>query len=117
MIVEVLRAGEGLVADLGEAALDAEGDAGSIQEDGRFIAFARESDRLEDVHEANGALERDGVESDESLLAGFGFDILEDLFLVVYEEIAFLVCGRCYGCHVGPPCLGGGMGGANGVPD
>jgi len=57
------------------------------------------------------------VESDESLLAGFGFDILEDLFFVVYEEVAFLVCGRCDGCHDGPPCLGGGTGGASGVPD
>lgn len=80
LIVEVLCAGERLVADLGEAALDAEGDAGSIQEDGRFISFAGEADRLKDVHEADGAFERDGVESDESLLAGFGFETSSKTF-------------------------------------
>src|ERR1700712_2040598 len=83
LVVEVQVPREGLIAETREAALDAEGDAGAVEQDGGVEALALQAGRLEEVHEADLALEGDGVEGDERLLARLGLHVLEDLLLVV----------------------------------
>jgi hypothetical protein len=40
------------------------------------------------------------MKCDERLFAGLGFDVFENLLLVVDEIVALLACGHCDGWHV-----------------
>ena len=62
---------------------------------------------LEQVDQADRALEGNGVEGDQGLFARLGFDILEDLLLVIDEKIAFRMGGVRDGGHWGSPSMGG----------
>ena len=84
-------AGEGLVAERRKAALQAERDARSVEQDGGLVAFAQQPRGLQHVDQADGAFERHGVKGDERLLAGIGLDVFKDLLFVVDEEVAFLL--------------------------
>ena len=86
-------AGERLVAELGEAALHAERDAGSVEQDRGLEAFAHQARRLQQVDETDRAFEGDGVEGDQRFLAGLGFDVFEYLLLVIDEIVALLMGG------------------------
>jgi hypothetical protein len=70
LIVEVLSAWKGFVADLRKAALDAKGDAWPIKQNGGLEAFAEKAGRLKQVDEADRALEGDRVERDEGFSPG-----------------------------------------------
>src|SRR3984957_298679 len=91
LIVEVLSAWERFVADFGKAALDAEGDAWPVEQNGGLEAFALKAGRLKQVDEADRAFEGDRVERHEGLFPGLRLDVLENLFLIVDEGVAFLV--------------------------
>jgi hypothetical protein len=41
---------------------------------------------LQEIHESDGSLEGHGMKGDERLFARLGFDVLEDLLLVVDER-------------------------------
>src|SRR5260370_3914427 len=100
LIVEVLVARKGFVAQFRKAALDAERHAGSIEEDRGREALALEAQRLKHVHETNRALEGDGVKGNEGLLARLGFDVLEHLLFIVDQVVALLMSGCGDGRHV-----------------
>ncbi len=63
-------------------------------------ALALQAERLQHVDEADRAFESDGMERDQGLFARCGFDVLEDLFFVVDQEVTFLMSGRGHGRHV-----------------
>ncbi len=91
LVVEVLRAGKGLVAELRKTALNAQGHARAIEQNRRLEAFALEPQRLQDIDETDGAFEGDGVECDQRLLARLGFDVFEHLLFVIDQIVALLV--------------------------
>src|SRR5260370_3318921 len=68
LIVEVLVARKGFVAEFRKAAQDAEGHAGSIEEDRSRDALQLEAQRLKHVHETNRALEDNVVTVNNVLL-------------------------------------------------
>src|ERR1700736_2145729 len=94
LIVEVQMARERLIAELWEAALYAERHAGTIEQHRGGEAFALKAQRLQHVHQADRTFEGGGVERDQGLLARCGFDVLENLLLVVDQEITLLVSRR-----------------------
>ena len=77
------------IPNLRESTLDAEKHAGAIEQDARVEALAHQARGLKHVDEADGPLEGHGVEGHERLLTGLGFDVFEDLLLVIDEEIPF----------------------------
>src|ERR1700684_457524 len=91
LIVEVLSALEGFIANLRKTALHAESDAWAIEQNGGFEAFAEKASRLKQIDEANRAFEGDGVECHKGFFAGLRLDVLENLFLIAEEGVAFLV--------------------------
>ena len=86
-------AGEGFVADLGKAALHAERDAGAIEQHGGLEALAQQAGRLQQVDEADRALEGDSMEGDERFFAGIRLDVLEHLLFIV-DQNSRPSCGR-----------------------
>src|SRR5580692_2110605 len=101
LVVEVLSAWEGFIANLRKAALYAKGDAWPVEENGGLEAFAEKAGRLKQVDEADRAFEGDRVERHEGFLAGLRLDVLENLFLIVDEGVAFLVSRVGNGWHDG----------------
>src|SRR5262245_61727318 len=100
LIVEVLVARKRFVAEFRKAALDAEGHAGSIEEDRGFEALALEAQRLKHVHEANRTFEGDGMKGNEGFLARLGLDVLKHLLFVVDQIVALLMSDRGDSRHV-----------------
>src|SRR5258706_1514710 len=100
LIIEVLVARKGFVAEFRKAALDAERHAGSIEEDRGREALALEAQRLKHVYETDRAFEGDGMKGHEGLLARLGFDVLEHLLFIVDQVVALLMSGRGDGRHV-----------------
>src|SRR6266567_4164302 len=109
LVVEVLRAREGFVADLRKAALDTERDTGTVKQNRSLKTLPLQPQRLENIDEADGAFERDGVEGDECLLTGLCFDVLENLLFIVDKKVTLLTRGHvhCWHRHLlftsGPP--------------
>ena len=79
LVVEILVTRKRLVAELREAALHAERDAGAVKQDRGLEALAHQARGLQQVDEADRAFEGDGVERDQRLFAGLGFHVLENL--------------------------------------
>src|SRR5580704_10871828 len=95
--------GKRFVAELREAALKAERYTRAVEQHGGLEALAQQARGLEQVDQADGAFECHGVERDERLFSGLGFDVFEDLLLVVDQVVTFLVRrGRDLG-HSSPP--------------
>ena len=103
LVVEVLVAREGIVAETREATLHAERDAWAVEKDRRLETLAKQAGRLQQVHEADGTLEGDSVKRDEGFFPRFGLHVLEHLLLVVDEEIALLVVRNIDCRHIGSP--------------
>ncbi len=106
VVVEVLVAGERLVAELGKAALHAERNAGTVEQDRGLETFAHQARGLQHVDETDRAFEGDGVKCNERLFAGLGFDVFKYLLLVIDEKVTLLVGGLCDGWHVALLALG-----------
>lgn len=90
-LVDEKVSGEGFFSEGGESALEAHGDSGSVEENGRLVAFPLETGCGEGVDDGNRAFESDGVEGDEGFFAGVGLDVFEDFFFVIDEEVAVFV--------------------------
>lgn len=63
----------------------------AVEQHRRLEALALQARRLQQVHEADRSFERNRVECHERLLARFRLDVFEYFFLVIDEEISFLV--------------------------
>lgn len=83
--------GEGFFAKGGKATLEAHGDAGSVEEDGGFVAFSQETGGGEGVDDGNGSFEGDGVKGDEGLFSFIGLYVFKDFFFVINEVVPVLV--------------------------
>ncbi|MNP75127.1 hypothetical protein D3C76_1721310 [compost metagenome] len=55
---------------------------------------------MQQVDQANGTLECDGMECQQCFFARLSFDVFEDLLFIVDQEIAVLVLGNVYVRHV-----------------
>src|ERR1700722_5054619 len=98
-VVEVLMSGECLVADLGKTALDAEGDAGAIQQDRGLETLAHQARGLQHVDEADRAFEGDRVKRHQGFFTGVCFDVFENFLFVVDQDVALFASGYRYGWH------------------
>jgi hypothetical protein len=91
LCVEIQVSWEGFVAELGEAALHAQGDARPVEQHRRLEALALEPHRLQQVDETDRAFEGHRVERDERLFTGCRLDVFEHLLFVIDEEVTGLV--------------------------
>src|ERR1700722_5716197 len=94
LLIDHQMTGECLRSNLGKPPLDAEKHARPIEEDARIEALAHQARGLKHVDQADRPFEGHRVEGHERLFARLGFDVFEDLFLVVDEEISLFV-RRC----------------------
>src|SRR5215469_2583151 len=80
--------GEALGADGRVAAVPGgQQDTWAVQDDRHIEALAHQAGRGKQVDQGNRALERDGVNEDERLLARVGPDVFEDFLLGVVERV------------------------------
>src|SRR5258707_1884778 len=100
LVVEVLSAGEGFVAELRETALHAERDARAVKQDRGLESLALKARRLQEIDEADRAFESDRVESDKGLLSRLRLYVLKDLLLIIDQKIPLLMggSGDCWHC-------------------
>ena len=92
-------AGESLVAERRETALQAERHTRAVEQNAGLEAFAKDTRRLQQVDEADRPFERNGMERDERLFTRQRLHVFEFLVLVIDQEVALLVGWQCHGGH------------------
>jgi hypothetical protein len=99
-LIDEKMAGKRFIAQGGKTTLETHGHARSVQQNRGFETFTQKASRDQSINDRDRAFKGYRMECDERFFARIRFNIREDFFLIINQEVSLLVHLFIDGWHI-----------------